>query len=69
MADAQTRRRCSLEEAEGGIIVNRETRKPFTLSDAWVERGAKFGYDANATDEATKAVKQFLVSLWKLRIQ
>lgn len=69
MADAQTRRSCSLEEAEGGIIVNRETRRPFTLSDSCVERGAKFGYDANATDEATKAVKEFLVSLWKLRIQ
>ena len=69
MADAQTSRRCSLEEAEGGIIVNRETRRPFTLSDSCIERGAKFGYDAYATAEATKAVKQFLMSLWKLRIQ
>jgi dienelactone hydrolase len=67
--DAQTSRRCSLQEAEGGIIVNRETRRPFTFTDTCIEHGAKFGYDAHATDEATKAVKQFFVSLWKLRTQ
>ena len=49
--------------------MNRETRRPFTLSDPCIERGAKLGYDAHATEEATKAVKQFLVSLWKLRVQ
>jgi dienelactone hydrolase len=69
MTEAQTSRRCSLEEAEGGIIVNRETRRLFTIRDPCIERGANFGYDAHATDEATKAVKQFLVSLWKLQIQ
>jgi len=68
MADAQTSRSCSLEEAEGGTIVNRETRRPFTLSDPCVERGAKLGYDASATEKATTAVKDFLISLWKLRI-
>lgn len=69
MTEAQTSRRCSLEEAEGGLIVNRETRRVFTVRDPCIERGAKLGYDAHATEEATKAVKQFLVSLWKLRIQ
>lgn len=69
MTDAQTSRRCSLEEAEQGIIVNRETRKPFTPDDPCIERGAKLGYDAHATEEATKAVKQFLVALSKLQIQ
>ena len=64
MTDAQTSRGCNLEEADRGIIVNRETRRPFTLNDPCVERGAKLGYDAHATEEATKAVKQFLVSLW-----
>ena len=69
MADAQTSRRCFLEEADGGKIVNRETRKPFALNDPCMERGAKLGYDPFATAEATKAVKQFLTSLWKLRIE
>jgi dienelactone hydrolase len=68
MADAQTSRRCSLEEADGGIIINRETRRPFTLKDPCVERGAKLGYDADATKEATNAVKRFLVTLWELRV-
>jgi dienelactone hydrolase len=69
MADAQTSRRCSLEEAEGGIIINRETKRPFTLNDPCIERGAKLGYDVGATKEATNAVKLFLVSLWKLQVQ
>jgi dienelactone hydrolase len=69
MVDAQTSRRCSLEEAEGGVIINRETRRPFTLQDPCIERGAKLGYDAAATKEATNAVKKFLISLWKLQVQ
>jgi hypothetical protein len=69
MAEAQTSRRCSLEEAEGGIIINRETGRPFTLNDQCIERGAKLGYDADATKEATNAVKRFLISLWKLQVQ
>ena len=68
MTGAQTSRQCSLEEVEGGIIVNRETRRPFTLNDPCVERGAKLGYNAHATDESTKAVKHFFVSLWKLGV-
>jgi dienelactone hydrolase len=67
--DAQTSRRCSLEEAEGGIIVNSETGRPFTYSDACIERGAKLGFDAFATKEATNAVKRFLMSLWKLPLK
>jgi dienelactone hydrolase len=66
MKEAQTSRRCTLEEVEGGTLVNRETRRTFTPDDSCVERGAKLGYDAHATNEATKTVKQFLASLWKL---
>ena len=40
--------------------------RPFTLSDPCVERGAKLGYDADATKEATTAVKRFLISLWEI---
>ena len=69
MTDAQTSRTCSLEEVEGGSIVKPRDTKTFTLTDPCIERGAKLGYDAHATEEATKAVKRFLVSLWRLRIQ
>ena len=69
MPDAQTSRGCALEEADGGVIVNVETRRPFSLVDPCMQRGAKLGYDASATAEATKAVKQFFMSLWKLRTE
>lgn len=65
--DAQVRaRRCQLEERQAGVIVNRETGQPFTFHDACIERGARLGYDAKATAETIKAVKQFLTSLWSL---
>jgi dienelactone hydrolase len=67
LPDAQIRsRRCLLEERQGGQIINRETKQPFTISDPCIERGATVGYDPRATAEATKAVKELLTSLWKL---
>ena len=68
LPDAQIRsRRCLLEERPGGQVINRETGKPFTFDDPCIDRGASVGYDANAHAEATRAVKEFLISLWKLK--
>jgi len=65
--DAQVRgRRCSLEERQGGVLVNRETGQPFSFGDACIERGATVGYDARAAHEAIQAVDEFLTSLWNL---
>ena len=66
LPNAQNPTRCRLEERPGGVVVNSETGKPFTLDDPCITRGASIGYDAQAHAAATKAVKEFLSSLWKL---
>ncbi|PYT56732.1 MAG: hypothetical protein DMG46_16610 [Acidobacteria bacterium] len=66
LPDAVTTKICPREERPDGVIVNLETGRPFSWSDACVTRGATVGYDPQATKEATKAVKAFLISAFKL---
>lgn len=66
LPQAQTGRRCLLEERAGGQIVNRQTGRPFTLDDSCVERGATIAYNAQAHAAALKDVKEFLSSAFKL---
>jgi len=42
-------------------------RRPFTFDDPCMDRGASVGHDPRETAEATKAVKEFLTVLWKLK--
>ena len=65
-ADAQTARRCMLEEREVGQVINTESGKPFTWDDRCVERGATLGYNAHAHAAAINAVDGFLKALFKL---
>ena len=66
LPDAVTTSRCLLEERADGEIVNVATGKPFSPSDACVSRGATLGYDAAATDEATRAVRAFVAATFRL---
>lgn len=67
LPDAQVRsRECLMQEDSDGQLINLATHKPFTFGDACIERGAHIGYDERATTESTKAVKEFLTSLWNL---
>jgi len=66
LPDAVTTNLCPRKEFPGGEIVNLETGQPFTWSDNCVKRGATVGYDPVATAEATKAVKAFLISTFKI---
>jgi dienelactone hydrolase len=63
---AQTGRRCSLEERAAGQIFNRQTGQPFTLDDPCVERGATIVYNPQAHTESITAVKAFLASTFRL---
>jgi len=63
---SETMRRCRLNEESGGVIVNSETKQPFTMDDACVERGPTVGYNAAATAAATDAVKAFLRTTLKV---
>jgi len=66
LPDAVTTNQCPRKERPGGEIVNLETGQPFTWGDTCVRRGATVGYDPVATTEATKAVKAFLTSAFKI---
>lgn len=67
LAQAQTFRKCALEEETPGRIVSTTTKKPFTWSDPCVEHGPTIAYDENATAQTLTAVKLFLSSTFKLQ--
>jgi dienelactone hydrolase len=56
---------CMREERSPGEIINRATSQAFQWTDACVKRGGTVGYDAIATEEATKAVKSFLSATFR----
>ena len=60
---------CRREEKQSGNIVNLDTGKTFSWHDSCVKSGATVGYDARAREEAVKAVKDFLLTQWKLSPQ
>ena len=64
---AQRTGRCKLEEAAGGIVINSETRQPFTYRDACVDYGPTIAYNAKAHAEAKQALTVFLSSALKLK--
>lgn len=55
----QTARRCTLEEASPGRIVNAETKQQFTWVDPCVELGPHLGYSEAALNASTQSVKDF----------
>jgi dienelactone hydrolase len=57
VAQAQTGRNCTLEEGNGGEILNARTKQPFTLDDACMERGAQVAYNETAHKATVAAVK------------
>lgn len=65
--EAQTTRRCKMEEKPIGQIINSQTGQPFSMSDPCVERGTNVGYNAQAHSEALKAVKELLTVTFKLK--
>ncbi len=67
LAQAQTARHCRTEETANGVIVNTETRQPFTYKDPCVERGATVAYDGKAHAEAQKAVKDVVGTVLRAR--
>jgi len=64
---AQTTRRCKTEEKPIGQIINSESRQPFTYDDPCVERGTTVGYNAQASTETLKSVKEFLTVTFNLK--
>jgi dienelactone hydrolase len=63
---AQTVRNCRIKEAEGGVLINAETKEPFSYKDACVELNPHVGGNPATAQEARKAVSDFLQALFKL---
>ncbi len=57
---AQTWRKCRMEEKPQGVIINSDTQQPASFSDSCIERGVTVAYSAEATDAARKDVVEFL---------
>jgi len=53
-----------LAEKEGGIIYNLETGKPFSYSDACVEKGTTMGFSATQGPRAQADVLEFVKTLF-----
>jgi dienelactone hydrolase len=61
-------RRCRLEEAENGVVLNSETKQPFSPSDSCAEKGFTGGYyQEAAANKSHEDVKAFLKDLFKLQ--
>jgi dienelactone hydrolase len=59
-AQAQTTRRCRIEEVAEGHLVNSETKQSFSMEDPCVERGPTIAYNKEAHNASIQAVKEFL---------
>lgn len=62
----QSVRNCRILEESGGVLVNLETKQPFSYNDACVVRGVHVGHDPIAAEAVTEAVTTFLRRLFKL---
>jgi dienelactone hydrolase len=65
-ANAQTVRHCRIQEGEGGVLMNADTREPFSYKDACVELNPHVGGNPATAEQARKAVSDFLTALFKL---
>jgi len=61
-------RRCHLEEGENGVVLNSETKQPFSSSDSCMEKGFTGGYyQEAAANKSHEDVKAFVKDLFKLQ--
>lgn len=65
-ANAQTARNCHISEGDGGVLMNADTRAPFTYKDACIELNPHVGGNPATAEAARKAVSDFLQALFRL---
>jgi dienelactone hydrolase len=67
LAAAATTRRCRMVEGDKGVILNEETKQPFSYADACVEKGPTVAYQEAASKQARKYVRGFLNEVFALK--
>jgi dienelactone hydrolase len=65
-SNAQSVRGCTIREADGGVLLNTATQKPFSYKDDCVELNPHVGGNAEATQAARAAVTEFVRQVFKL---
>jgi dienelactone hydrolase len=66
LTNATTNRRCRLFEDAQSLIINAETKQPFTYKDACVENGPTIAFNEAAYTKLHADVRTFLAGLFKL---
>jgi dienelactone hydrolase len=66
IANAQSVRHCVIREDAAGLLINAQTREPFTYKDPCVELNPHVGYDATATETAKTSIRELLRTVFKL---
>lgn len=64
--NAQSARNCRLREGDAGVLMNDDTKEPFTYKDACIALNPHVGGNPATAKEAQKAVSEFLQALLKL---
>jgi len=64
--NAQSARNCRLKEGEAGVLMNDDTKEPFTYKDACIALNPHVGGNPATAVEARKAVSDFLQALLRL---
>jgi putative ABC transport system substrate-binding protein len=59
-------RDCKIREEADGLLVNTDTKEPFSYKDACVVHGPHTGSDPAATQEASRAVKELFTMVFQL---
>jgi dienelactone hydrolase len=67
LAAAPTTARCVLAEGDGGVIMNKETKQPFSYGDACVVKGPTVAYQEAASKQARDDVRTFLRQVFALK--
>ena len=62
----QSARNCRIVEERDGVLVNVETKQPFSYKDACIAHGVHVGHDPAAAEAATRAISTFLKTLFRL---
>jgi dienelactone hydrolase len=62
----QSVRNCRIQEEVGGLLINTDTKQPFTYTDACVVHGVHTGHDPVAAREAKQAVKRLFKQVFQL---
>lgn len=65
-ANAQTARNCHIKEGDGGVLMNADTKAPFTYQDSCIELNPHVGGNPATAEAARKAVSEFLGALFKI---